>query len=418
MELKTKYHYTYFIKPFLIKENNYQKYLLSLLRNEDCKLKIFEKERDYNLYTYFIQNVRNYFFPSFAFNKDKIDELNKMSDKFKSIILSKLHCNIFEYSLNKKMQGKINEKDGIFFNIDKIEIVCLDTGICFLVIKTEVDNLENFSDLLNFNYKFKDIKSDFDKLKEYNNIKIQENVFGSMTEISKFIDDITGINNNIAELESIDLYNKRFFTYTYCCIDQENWNNEEDFKNIENNFLKYSNVLSNNNTLAFNSKEVKNNIGIIEQYKYAKFGFTKQSASLITSNIDINNYTKLLFDYENEYFYTLLISLYKRIYLKKLENDFKDKKDIENVMIKFSKFTKEIGLSEITNSLTGTLIYNKWKAVFELQEIYNSIKNKYDVVYKEAKIEKNNIANRIISFVLIISIILNIINFIVLFKRM
>ena len=42
MELKVKYQYTYFIKPFLIKENKYEKYLLNLLNNSNCKLKIFE----------------------------------------------------------------------------------------------------------------------------------------------------------------------------------------------------------------------------------------------------------------------------------------------------------------------------------------------------------------------------------------
>ena len=416
MELKVKYQYTYFIKPFLIKDNKYEKYLLSLLNNSNCKLKIFEKERDYNLYNYFIQNIREYFFPTFSFNKDKISKLNKMDNKLKATILSRLHCNIFEYTLNKKVQGKINEEDGIFFNIDKIEIVCLDTGICFLVIKTDIDSFENFSDLLNFNYKFKDINSDFNKLKEYNNIKIQTSEFGNMTELSDFIDSITGVNNNISKLKGIDLYNKRFFTYTYCCIDQENWNTEEDFKNIENDFLKYSNVLSNNNTIEFNPKEIENSLETIVQYKYSRFGFTKQSASLITSNIDINNYTKLLFDYENQYFYTLLISLYKRIYLKKLENDFKDKVDMESLRAKFSKFTKEIWTSEITNSQTGTLFYNKWKEVFELQEIYDEIKNKYDVIYKESKIEKNIKINKIISIALIISLLLNIINLIALVK--
>ena len=416
MELKVKYQYTYFIKPFLIEESNYEKYLLNLLKNEKCKLKIFERERDYNLYNYFIQNIREYFFPSFAFNKDKVNELNKMNNKFKAAILSKLHCNIFEYALDKKVQGKIDKENGIFFNIDKIEIVCFDTGICFFVIKTDIDNLDNFSDLLNFNYKFKDINSDFNKLKEYNNIKIQTNEFANMIELSDFIDSITGVNNNISDLKGLDLYNKRFFTYTYCCIDQENWNIEEDFKNIESDFLKYSNVLSSNNSTEFNLKEIEKNIQTIEQYKYTRFGFTKQSSSLITSNVDINNYTKLSFDYENEYFYTLLISLYQRIYLKRLENDFKDNGDMENARVKFSKFIKEIAVSEITNSLTGTLFYNKWKDVFELESIYNSIKNKYDLLYKEAKIEKNNKVNKIVIIALVVSILLNIINLITLFK--
>lgn len=414
MELKVKYQYTYFIKPFLIKENNYEKYLLTLLKNENCRLKVFEKERDYNLYNYFIQNVREYFFPSFSFNKDKVNELNKMSNPLKANILSKLHCNIFEYVLDKQVQGKIDKENGIFFSIDKIEIVCLDTGICFLVTKTNIDNDNKFSDLLNFNYKFKDINSDFSKLKDYNNIKIQTDAFGNMTELSDFVDNITGIFSNSKNLEDIDLYNKRFFVYTYCCIDQENWNGEGDFRNLENDFLKFSNVLTNNSTSDFNAKELEKTVVTDKQFKYARFGFTKQSSCLMASNIEINNYTKLLFDYENEYFYTLLIRLYQRIYLKKLENDFKSKKNMMNIRLKFSKFTKEIGYSEITNSLTGTLFYNKWKEVFELQDIYDDIKNKYDIVYKESRIEKNNKVNKIILIALIISISLNILNLVTL----
>lgn len=413
MELKIKYQYTYFIKPFLIEQSKYSKYLLSLLNNKNCKLKIFEKERDLNLYSYFIQNIREYFFPTFSFDKDIINNLDKMQNNAKALELAKLHCNIFEYKLNKKAQGKINEEDGIFFNIDKIEIICLDTGICFLLLKTNIENSDKFSDLLNFNYKFKDINSDFTKLKEYNNIKIQTDIFGSMTEISDFINKIIGINKE-EELKNIDLYNKRMFVYTYSCIDQVNWNAEEDFKNLENEFLKYSNVLSNNSTFDFDAKELKQFIHINEQFKYARFGFTKQSASLMTSSVDINNYTKILFDYENEYLYTLIISLYQRIYLKKIENDFKNKKDIQKIRKSFCKITKEIDLAEITNSLTGTMYYNKWKEIFEIKDIYNGIKNKYDVIYKELNIDKNIKVNKFILISLIISLLLNVINFIAL----
>ncbi len=412
MELKVKYQYTYFIKPFLINGNKYEKYLLSLLNNKNCKLKIFEKERDLNLYSYFIQNIREYFFPTFSFNRDKINNLERLDNKTKAIILSKLHCNIFEYNFDTKIQGKVAENDGIFFNINKIEIICFDTGICFLVIKTDVENSEKFSDLLNFNYRFKDINSDFTKLRDFTNIKIQTDKFSNMTELSNFIDDIIGINNNSIELKDVDLYNKRFFVYTYSCIDQDSWNTEEDFENIQSDFLRYSNVLSSNDTLDLNIDEFDRNIGIIEQFKYSRFGFTKQSASLMTSSIDINNYTKLLFDYENEYFYTLIISLYQRIYLKKLENEFKSIKDINKIRRKFTKFTKELWLEEITNSATGTIFYNKWKEVFELQEIYDEIKNKYDVIYKELNIEKSRNTNKIILVALIISLLLNVLNFI------
>lgn len=416
MELKIKYQYTYFIKPFLIEERKYEKYLLSLLKNKNCRLKIFEKERDLNLYSYFIKNIREYFFPTFEFDKDRISQLNRMKDTMKATILSKLHCNIFEYNFDKRIQGKIDEKEGIFFNIDKIEIVCLDTGVCFLVLKTNLENSESFSELLNFNYKFKDINSDFTKLKEFNNIRIQTDKFNNMSELSNFIDDIIGVKNNSLGLKDVDLYNKRFFVYTYSCIDQDAWNTEEDFNNIESSFLRYSNVLSNNDTLDLSLKGLNKNIQDIEQFKYSRFGFTKQSSSLMTSSIDINNYTKLLFDYENEYLYTLLISLYQRIYLKKLENSFKSKKDISNIRNKFTKFTKEIWLNEITNSLTGTVFYNKWKEVFELQEIYDEIKNRYDVIYKELNIENDRKTNKIVLVALAISILLNIFNLIALIK--
>lgn len=412
MELKVKYQYTYFIKPFLINENKYEKYLLTLLNNKNCKLKVFEKERDFNLYSYFIKNTREYFFPTFAFNREKINNLERLDNKTKAIVLSKLHCNIFEYNFDTKIQGKVSDSEGIFFNINKMEIICFDTGVCFLAIKTDVDNSEKFSDLLNFNYRFKDINSDFTKLRDFTNIKIQTDKFSNMTELSNFINSVIGVNNNSIGLKDVDLYNKRFFVYTYSCIDQDNWNTEEDFRNIQSDFLRYSNVLSSNDTLDFNIDEFDRNIGIIEQFKYSRFGFTKQSASLMTSSIDINNYTKLLFDYENEYFYTLIISLYQRIYLKKLENEFRTRKDINSIRRKFTKFTKELWLEEITNSVTGTIFYNKWKEVFELQEIYDEIKNKYDVIYKELNIEKSRSTNKIILIALIISLLLNILNFI------
>ena len=419
MELKIKYQYTYFIKPFLINKNKYEKYLLNLLSNTNCKLKIFERERDLNLYSYFIENVRNYFFPTFALDKNQKRKLQESQNQEKANILSKLHCNIFEYKLKEKPQGKINKTDdgeGIFFNIDKIEIICLDSGICFLSLKTNIENSTQFSDLLNFNYKFKDINSDYTMLKEYNDIKIQTSAFENMTELSTFIDDIIGINTENEDLKNIDLYNKRFFVYTYSCIDQENWSNEEDFKNIENDFIKYTNVLSNNNTLNFNIEDFKKNYDSVKEFKYTKFGFTKQSASLITSSIDINNYTKILFDYENEYLYTLIISLYQRNYLKKIEIGFKNKDDLNNVLKMFYKFTNDLWYPEITNSLTGTMYYNKWKEIFELKDIYNQIKNRYETMYKELNIENDTKTNKTLAIALVVSLLLNVINFIIVAK--
>ena len=412
MEGKVQYQYTYFIKPFLIKDGKYKEYLLNLLKNEKISIKYFEKERDLDLYSYFLPEIREYVFPTFEYNRRKIDEIEKSNNTLKANILSELSCTTFEYKLNPKAQGKINEEQGIFFNINNIELICFNTGICFLLIKTDLEN-KDFSNLLDFNYKFKDINSEFSKLKEYSNIKIQTDAFSNMKDLPEFINDIIGVNSKCSELKDIDMYNRRFFVYTYACVEQDNW---ENFNDIESDFIKYTNILPNNNTLAFNPEKLDKLVETVEQFKNARFGFTKQSATFLASSIDINNYTKLLFKYDNELLYTLIFGLYQRIYLKKLEMDLKSKKNIKSAQSKFTKFTKEIWKKELTNSVTGSAFWSKWKKVFELEEIYNSIKNKYDVIYKESSIEKENKVNKIVLIALIISLLLNIINLFMLMR--
>ena len=386
---------------------------MSLLKNEKFNLKFFEKERDLNIYSYFLPEVRDYIFPTFSYDKQKIKEFENLDNALKSNLLADLHCNVFEYKLNKKAQGKINDNEGIFFNITNIEVICFDSGICFLLIKTDLENNQNFSNLLDFNYKFKDINSEFSKLKEYNNIKIQTDEFSNMKDLPQFIQEVIGGEGKFADLKDIDMYNRRFFVYTYACVEQENW---ENFNDIENDFIKFTNVLPNNNTIAFNGEKLNKIVETVDQFKNARFGFTKQSATFLASSIDTNNYTKLLFEYDNDYLYTLIFSLYQRIYLKKIELDLKSKKNIDSIRRVFTKFTKEIWGKELTNSVTGTTFYSKWKKTFELEELYNNIKNKYDIIYKDSSVEKENKVNKIILIALVISLLLNIINLFVLIR--
>ena len=42
MELKTNYQYTYFIHPFIIRDGKYKKYILKMLKNKNCSLKILQ----------------------------------------------------------------------------------------------------------------------------------------------------------------------------------------------------------------------------------------------------------------------------------------------------------------------------------------------------------------------------------------
>ena len=132
MELKINYQYTYFIYPYAIKQEKYKKYIINMLKSKRYTLKFFDSFKDIDLYNYFVPSVRNAMFQDFTFTKEKVNAFNKLSNSNKYRELLNQNCITFEYELEEVMQGKIQEKDGIFFKILKIEIVCLKIGICFL----------------------------------------------------------------------------------------------------------------------------------------------------------------------------------------------------------------------------------------------------------------------------------------------
>lgn len=410
MELKTKYQYTYFVHPFIIKESKYQKYLLKLLKDKKCNLKMFRKEKELRLYKYFLPKIREFLFSSFSFSKNKLKQFDELPIDTRAAILAKNPCTIFEYSLEKDIQGKTEEEKGIFFNIRRIEIICFNTGICFLCLKTNVESSDRFSDVLNFNYKFRDVNQEFANLNRYDNIRLQTDTFGDVSSFTEFIENLTGPN-----IESIkyDIDTERFLTYSYVCIDQASWNMEKSFENIRYNFIKFANFLPADNSVNFDRDQSIS----FSKRKFAKLGVAKQGVTLFTSSADMSNYTILPEEFEWEYFYTYIFNLYKKIYLKKLSVDFKTQKNLKRTRKEFIEFTKTIWIEEITEDETGTMLNHKLNEVYELDYLYNEVKNKYDVLYKELNIEKNAKSTVIIAVILIGSLVFNILNFILLSQK-
>lgn len=409
MELKTKYQYTYFIYPYIINENKYDKYILKLLNNKDIRVKFFEKEKDLDIYSYFLPTIKKFMFQGFEFTKEKIKKFEEFGKEMQTSILSKYPCTMFEYNLSNDIQGKAGEEDGIFFKIQKIQLVCFSTGICFLLIKTNIEDNNLFSSVLNFNYKFRDIYSEFKELKEYDNIRLQTTTFSDVTKINDIIKDLTG---NVEDAKALDINTNRFLTYAYTCIDQADWNETNQFENIEFEFFKYANIFPS----AYKSNFDKKHMEILAKWKFIQTGFTKNGMALLTSSIDIHNYTLLPHVYENQYLYTYLLVQYQKIYLKKLENEFKETKKVSTAKEKFIKFTKRLWIQEITNDDVGTNIYKKARHVSEIEKLYASIKNKFDIAYKELNIEKTSKINKLILIILGISLILNIVNFIAIIR--
>ena len=408
MELKNKYQYTYFIHTYIINQAKYNRYITNLLKDEKFKLKIFKKDKDLELYTYFLPEIRNFMFKTFELSNQKLDKLNEMPIETRSAILAEYPCLIFEYDIKKDIQGKTVDSNSIFFKVQKIGLVCFNTGICFLYMKTNVES-DRFSDVLNFNYKFRDINKEYNKLKSYENIRVQTDYFEDIQEIKDFISKITGPNFDALKL-NLDV--ERFYTFGYDCIDGKDWNENIYFENVKNDYLKYINIIPNDKGTNIDELE---NVKAIDKDKYSKIGISKLGVNLFSSDVDINNTTVLPHDFENQYLYTYILALYLKVYLKKIDYDFKKGKNLEKVRKEFVKFTKGLWIQEITYEDMGSLLYQKIIESIEINGLYNEVKNKYDILYRELKVEKNEKLSVFIAVILVVTLVFNILNWIGLF---
>jgi len=411
--LKTKYQYTYFIYPYIVEKSRYDKYILKLFKDKRCSLKIFEKEKDMNIYTHFLPHFRNYIFPTFEFRDEKLRQFNALKPELQSKIIANQTCSCFTYNLAEKVKGKVDTQDnGIFFNIEKIEIICFNTGICFFTIKTNLDGTNDFYDILDFNYKFRDINSELSSLKNFENIRIQTDTFKDVKDISELIGQITGIYKRKVTGISKELTGERFYTFSYVCLESEYWNDKNNLEEISSDFYRFANVLPSNYSSDFNKTNIEQNLSIIDKFKYYRIAMTKLSSNLLCSGMDTFNFTKLPFEYENEYFYTYVVALYQKMFLKRLNSDFKEYEKITKMRKEFIAFTKELWDKEVTLSDNGTKYYKTLKEVFELDDLYNEIKNKYEIIYKDLNIERNNTYYSVLIMLLIFSLTLNLVNII------
>lgn len=406
MELKPKYQYTYFIKPFIIEKDNYKNYLTKMTNNKNISIKIWEKELDLDIYNYFLPEIRRQLFFGFEYSKDKIEEFRALEQKKQIEWLSKETCVQFNYNLNEDTPGKIGEENGIFFGINKIEIICFNTGECFLLIKTCVELKNSFSDILDFNYKFREFGSNFASLKEFEKISIQTNAFSTGEELKCLIEDLTCTKEKHEDLED-----DNYYVYSYTCIDGESWNDKNTFEDIKMEFWKYANIVPSN-------YNIDTDIGIdlerIDKWKYARFGVNKNAAVLLSSSLNSYNYTKLPFEFENQYLYTYLLALYQKICFKKLINGFKNKRNIENSRKELNSFIQKMWMKEITKNETGASLYDECRRILDLENIYLETINTYDFAWKERKITTGLKFNKTIWIIIGLSLLMNIVNTIIL----
>ncbi len=380
MALKAKYQYTHFIYPFVVEEKDYMNFVNSILKNnKDWNLKIHNYDDDKESYDFFLPYMRRFLFPTLFWDKQAEKNYKIMGEIKKTLAISKLSCATFEYKLDNIKNGSIsNDRSygAIQFDISNINLICFKSGICFLDIKTQIedqDELIDFDKILDFNYSFRNLAPRANP----NNKKvsrIKANKIDKIENISIFIKSIiSGFETN--DIEKI--YYDKMFTYSYVCIDS--WEDKKDFEKMKNDFFKFQYVMNSKSTALFNNDCKKLDENTYSRWEYSLFGFSLESGVVFVSDKEKYNITRMPYNFEKKYFYMLLLALYQRISLMNFSQELlkKDKTKIKGLNNRFTKFTHFSWFGQITNSEHGMDMWENWQNAFKLKELFEEVHKEY-----------------------------------------
>ena len=155
----------------------------------------------------------------------------------------------------------------------------------------------------------------------------------------------------------------------------------------------------------------------IYENKYIRYGISNTGTVLLTSDVNTSNYTTVSQKYENEFLYTYILELYKKMLLQKMSSNFNKSSSFKKVEKEFLDFTKKLWIQETTNDEIGKMLSEKWSRNLGVEEIFLKLKNKYDILYKQYNIEKTSDKNGKVVVAMVITIIIGVINLIILLGK-
>lgn len=372
--LNAKYQYTHFIYPFTVQDGKYYEFLKSILNTKNLwEFKIHEEKEDEESYNFFLPYMKKFLFPTLTWNSEYIKEFKSANTNKKLNMIKKSSCSTFKLDMNVLKKGTNYKKSfgQILFDILEIKLICFETGICFIDIKTEIEEVAdiNFDKILDFNESFRNIMN-----KDCTNIKAKD--IDNINDISVFIRSV------ISPYESKDISRKAYdkmFTYSYVCLDKECWNKKQDYAKIKNEFYKLQYVMNSSSSAIFNNENETLDNNSYSRWQFSEFGFSKESGVVLVSDAEKYNITKMPYNYEKKYLYMLLLAFYQRVSLINFSQDLiqNSKQAIRPLKTKLNKFTHSSWFSQITNSENGMDIWKKWQEAFELKELYDEVHREY-----------------------------------------
>ncbi len=200
------------------------------------------------------------------------------------------------------------------------------------------------------------------------------------------------------------IYYDKMFTYSYACVKE--WEKQEDFKDIKNDFLKFQYVISSKSSAIFNDKCKNLEDNMYSRWQYSMFGFSKESGVVLVSDKEKYNITKMPYNFEKKYLYVLLLAFYQRIMLINFSQELlkKDKSMARKLTNKFTKFTHFSWFSQITNSENGMDIWQNWIKAFDLKNLFEEVHKEYLEYYDFVRDSGQERLNVIIMLTYIVNI--------------
>lgn len=384
MNLKISSHYSYFVYPFMVSDGKYNEFIGKLL-SDDVIWEFKVKDDNIDLYSnaYFLPYVKKFLFPTLYWNDEYRNSYKNMSCDKKVKIVSELSCAYFSYKIKNENDSYFKLSDTkLNFKISNMNMICFNSGVCFLVIKTklEKDGEISSNDVLNFNHKFRTINPRYLKKQKYSEMFLLNREFGDVKEFSGCINKLL---YGFEDIEKVNIYFDRMFVYSYMCISKDDWNEGTQINQIIDVFYKFKEVLKGDYDLNFDDNYVKLNNNTYSKWKYTIYGFSRDSGVVFASENEYFNAVKLPDYFEGMYFYIFLLAFYQRISLllfsMELASDKKNK--IDKLKLKLTKFTNFSWFSQITNSEQGMDLWKKWQNSFDLHDLFDEVQKEYTEFY-------------------------------------
>ncbi len=407
LSMKAVFQYSYFIHPIVIPAGKRPRFLEKLLADNAWRMNTGRDEADLSTQAYFLPYVRRLLFPTADWSDAFRGAFDRMPLRKRLAVAASLPSVDFDLALERSPLGKGPfTRAAIGVDITRITLHVFESGIGFLVIKTELDTKNGLtvSDVLDFNNRFRTMSPRYLKKRKGEGIAIRNKRFGDAGDLSAFISHLL---YGFEDVETGSAYYDRLFTYSFLCLDRDAWNESHEMSEFLNEFYKFQHCLPSDYGAEFEPsyREVRDDT--YKRWKYSLFGFSREAGVVLASACEPFNVTKLPLHFETMYAYILLLAFYQRLSLILFSEELLkgDSLKVDEMKRRFTRFTHLSWFSQITNSEHGMDLWKKWQKTFDLPALFEEVQKEYEEFYDYKVAKGQERINLLLIVIYVISVL-------------